>query len=120
MNKKGQSLIIFVLLLPILLLFSIYIIIACNGYLEKNHLSLSIRDNLQIIVNKDLRDLDKIEENIINNNPDAKINIILSDNILKVNAISVKKGFFDKVYKFPQIEINICGNYDTKKVYECS
>lgn len=117
MNKNGQTLIMFVILLPIIILFVIYIIVASNNYLERNHLSLMIKDNLKIILDKDIRDIDKMKEKF--KEDDNNIQIDYSDNNVKITVRSLKKGLFDNIYKIPEIEVNICGNYETKEIKEC-
>ena len=118
MNRKGQSLIIFVLLLPVILLFVIYVIIASNSYLERNRLSLNIKDNLKIIVNKDIKDINKIKDIIKEDDLDVLVNINNDD--INITVKSLKKGFFDNLYKISGIKVSICGNYETKEIYECS
>ncbi len=118
MNKKGQSLIIFVIILPVILLFVIYVIVASNNYLEKNHLRMMVNDNLKIILNKDIKDLDKINNTLKDNENEVLVNI--DNDIIKINVKSLKKGLFNNIYKISEIKVSYCGNYVTKEIYECS
>ena len=117
MNNKGQSLIMFVILLPVILLFVIYIVVLSNNYLEKNHLSLMIKDNLKIILSKDIRDIDKIKNVLKENDNEVIINI--DNDMIKIENKSLKKGLFNNIYKLQEIKSVVCGNYETKEIYDC-
>ena len=56
MNKKGQSLIVFVLILPIIIFFIAFFINSMIMFMENNRLNGIIKDNMEIILNKNIRD----------------------------------------------------------------
>ena len=120
MNNKGQSLIIFVILLPVILLFIAYILVSAYNFYEKNKIALTIRDNLKIMIKNSDQDVSKLEEVIKNNIDDAVIYISLVDNDIKVLVETNRKGFFDNLYKNSKIKVGYCGNYVNHKIYECS
>ena len=120
MNNKGQSLIIFVILLPVILLFIAYILVAAYNFHEKNKIILTVRDNLKIMIKNNDQDIEKLEEVIQDNIGDAVVDISLVENDIKVLVETSRKGLFDNLYKNPKIKVVYCGNYVNHKIYECS
>ncbi len=118
MNKRGQSLIIFVLILPLIVFFIAYFINLSLVSLESNKVKGIVKDNIETIVQKNIRDLSKIKSAIESNNLDAEIMINTDD--IKIKAISKEKIVFDNIFKMNKnIEITFCGNYQTKKIERC-
>ena len=119
MNKHGQSLIIFVLMLPIIVFFIAYFISLSLISLENNRLKEIVKDNIEIVVNKDIRDIEKIEDVIENNNLNATVTINNDD--IKITARSNKKIVFNNIFKIKEndIEISFCANYQTKRIERC-
>ena len=117
MNNRGQSLITFVLILPLLVLFIAFFIDSSLSIMEKSKLEGSVNDNLKISLEKDIRDTDKISS-AIKKNIDADITIIINEDNIKINAKSKKSNVFGKLFKLPyyDLEVNYCGNYVDKKI----
>ena len=92
MNNRGQSLITFVLVLPLLVLFIAFFFF-------------------------DIRESDVISS-AIKKNIDSDITIIINEDNIKINAKSKKKSVFGNLFKLPyyNLEINFCGSYLDKKI----
>ena len=117
MNNKGQSLITFVLILPLLVMFIAFFIDSSLSIMEKNKLEGIVYDNMKISLNKEIRDIDKITSSI-KKNIDVDVIITNNNDELIIHAISKKKSIFGKLLKFPyyNLEINYCGSYIDKKI----
>ena len=117
MNNKGQSLITFVLILPLIVMFIAFFIDSSLSIIEKNKLDGIVYDNMKVALNKEIRDIDKITSSI-KKNIDANIMVIIDNDELIVHASSKKKSIFGKLLKFPyyNLKLNYCGNYIDKKI----
>ena len=117
MNNRGQSLIMFVLILPLLALFIAFFVDSSLSIAEKSKLDGTVYDNLKISLEQDIRDTDKIS-NAIKKNIDADIVIIINEDDIRINAKSKKKSVFGNLFKmsYYKLEVNYCGNYLDKKI----
>ena len=120
MNNKGQSLIVFVLFLPIIIFFLALFIDASLMMLEKNRISSIIKDNMQIALNKDIKDYDKIKKAILSNDEKLTVNVLVTDE-LRINVTDKKKNLFGNILKFEWYNENYCfsGNYENKEIKKC-
>ena len=120
MNKKGQSLIIFVLILPLIIFFIALFIDSSMMLLENNRMKEIVKDNIKISLNDEIRDIYKIQ-NVIEKNGDIKATVIINDDELKVEARSEKKAIFGNLFKIKWLEqkINYCGSYENKIINKC-
>ena len=117
MNKRGQSLIIFVLMLPIIVLFIAFLIDSSLSIVEKNKIDGIITANMKSSLELEIRDFDKIKKAISDNdNLDASVNIV--DDKLSIQVKSTKKSLFGSILNFSwyKLEFNYCGNYSDKKI----
>jgi hypothetical protein len=117
MNKRGQSLITFVLILPLIVLFIAFFIDSSLSLYEKNKLDGIITSNMKEAIENDIRDEEKIKKAIKkNDNMEITINII--DDDLQVIVKSNKKSVFGKLLKFSYYDLNYnyCANYNDKKI----
>lgn len=73
MNNKGQVLVLFVILIPVILLFSIVSIQIGNLYLEKNKNTNIIKDTIRETLN----------------NPSTEINLIIEKNIKDIKEKTI-------------------------------
>lgn len=117
MNNRGQSLITFVLILPILVLFIAFSIDSALSIMEKSKLNGVIYDNLKVSLEKDIRDSDKIS-NMIKKNIDTNVLVIINEDNIKINAKSKIKNIFGNLFKLPyySLEVSYCGSYIDKKI----
>lgn len=117
MNKKGQSLVIFVLILPFLALLIAFIVDSTLSLMEKNKLDGIITSNIKNALKEDIYDTDKIKKAILSNE-DMEVSVSVTEDTLHVTAKSNKKSVFGELLKFKyyQLEYDYCGNYTDKKI----
>lgn len=118
MNNKGQSLVMFVLILPLIVMFLALLINSGVSYYNKTKIKGSIESNLEIILKKDIKDINRIKEVMVKNLPNEEIDIKIMDN--KINLVVKTKDnyLFSKFMPSDnKKEYNYCGNYDTDAFY---
>ena len=120
MNKHGQSLIVFVLILPIIVFFIAFFIDSSMMLMENSRLKGLTKDNILIAINEDMRDSTKIKE-VMESNKDLNVDIIMNENDLKITVTSQKKNVFGNIFKIKALEqkISYCGNYESKEINKC-
>ena len=117
MNKRGQSLITFVLVLPLITLLIAFVIDSSLSLMEKNRIDGIITSNIEKAIRSNIRNEESIKNAIKKNeNMDVSVNII--ENELRVVAKKDKKSVFGKVLDFDyyKLEYNYCANYETLKI----
>ena len=119
MNNKGQTLVIFVIILPILLIILTLIVDLGFMYIEKRNIENNVHDSLKYyldniddndieikvnkLLNKNIKDIDKI---IINN----------EDNYVEVTLTKVRKSIYSIITNSTEISVNYKGYKDSKKI----
>lgn len=118
MNKKGQALITFVLILPILVLFIAYFIDSSKMMMDKAKIDGIITNNMENALNKDIRDIEKIINVIKDNDKDLVVDANITSDVLRVHVIASNKSIFKNLFKSDtkNLEFNYCGNYIDKKI----
>lgn len=118
MNNKGQSLVSFILILPIILFFIAFFIDSGICLMEKEKLDGIIESNLRIILDKKITDQEKIVNVIKENDKDLVVKTTILDNQIIIKAESKKKRLFGNIIKIDNLDlkVNYCGNYDTGKI----
>lgn len=107
MNNKGQALVVFVLVLPLIILIIAGVMEMGNLSLTKNEYENSIIDT----INYGLDNLDKenVKEKmmtLLDKNISGTKNIEISDGVIKVHVTSNLDGMFSKLFK-SQYDINL-------------
>lgn len=100
LNNKGQSLVIFVIVLPILLLFISYVFDVITINYERNRLNniaVQIKDNVNTLTDDEIV--------ILVNKNDKKIDVDIKENEIKLSKKI--KGVFNKITKQEYYNINI-------------
>ena len=117
MNKRGQSLIMFVLILPLISMFIAFFIDSTLSLMEKNRIDGIITSNMKEALNNDIRDTKKIEK-AIKNNEDMEVKINIIDDNLRVYVKSNKKSVFGEILKFEyyKLEYLYCADYNDKEI----
>ena len=104
LNNKGQSLVLFVVIMPIILLMFVLVYDIGNAMYEKNKLS----NVSYMVIDYALDNMDKVDENDLIDLIDKNTNNLSSVSVLidngKVNITLTKKGTFGKVFNFDLIE----------------
>lgn len=119
MNKKGQVLVAFVLLMPIVIMFlGLTIDVGINLTVRKR-----IDDTLNNIIsyslkNKEIITQDFIEENIKENLEYDSLNILLDEEKIEINLSKKTKSVFGNLLKIGinKIEIGLTGNFETGEI----
>ena len=112
MNNKGQSLVTFVLLLPIIVLFLLFFIGSAMSYMEKAQLEGIIYDTINVVVEQDIRDENKIEEVIHENDSSIILEISIVNDEIKITG-SKSTGIMKNN---SQLKVRYCANYQSKKI----
>ena len=117
MNKRGQSLVTFVLVLPLLALFIAFFIDSTLSIMEKNKIDGIITSNMEESLKNDIRDADKIRDTI-KSNESMDVSVVIEEDNLHVYAHSTKKSVFGKLLKFEyyQLDYSYCGDYNTLEI----
>lgn len=117
MNNKGQTLVVFIILLPVLFLFLGLVYDFGLISLENK----KIKNNIEEIISYSLDNLEeenltlKIKENLENNLGSIKTNITLENNIVLINVKKEIKTIFIKKQINNQINITYKGYLDNNK-----
>ena len=121
MNNKGQSLVTFVLILPLLVLFMAFVIDSLLSIKEKNKLDGIIQNNLEIALNKNITNEDRIIQAIKENDKDISVITEINDIVIKIKGNEKKKNIFGNLVKLDwyNLEVIYCGNYESKKIERC-
>lgn len=105
LNNKGQSLVLFVVLMPIILLMFVLVYDVMNAVYEKNRLS----NTSYMVIDYALDNLDGVNESdlvsLINKNVSGLSNIVVLIDNDKVNVTLSKdiKGVFGSIFDFDLI-----------------
>ena len=119
MDNKGQSLIIFVIVLPIIAMFMVLLIDVTNYELNHNHIKNTINDNLKVIVKDEIKDEEKIKSIIKSNIDNSDVSVIINEenNNIEINVSYKHKSFSRKIISNePTVNYHYCGNYETKEI----
>lgn len=121
MNNKGQSLITFVLILPLIVFFIAYLIDSLNGMMNKSRLEGIIKNNLEIVLNNNIQDEEEIKNVLKENDKNLEIDIKIDGDIIKIDINSQIKYLFGNIFhhKENNIKFRYCGNYQEKNIYNC-
>ena len=117
MDNKGQSLIFFVLILPIIILFFVLLIDVTSYELNHNHIKNTIIDNLKVILNNGEKDTNKIIGVIKSNIDDSDVDAIILENEIEIDVSYKHKSFSKKlISNEPTVNYHYCGNYESKEI----
>lgn len=117
MNNKGQSLILFVLVMPIVVGFLAFFIDISMVNYEKNRIDGIIINNLEIIVDNDIQNLDVIRKVFLENSVNIK-DISINNGIISVDININIKSLFGRILDFDmyKLKVKYKGNYLEKSV----
>ena len=119
MNNKGQTLILFVIMLPILLIILTLVIDLGFLYIEKRNISNNVKDSIKYYLDNEY-DLDIAlkTERLLNENIEDIEKIIINNqaSYVEITVIKNKKGLYSNILKNYKIEITYKGYKNDKKV----
>lgn len=120
LNNKGQSLVLFVIMIPVLLLFMALVIDLGRAYNLKNNLDNSLE--LVIEYGLDNYNDDEFDKNELNkmlkfNNPSSDNNLVIDDDKIRVASSSYVEGIFARILdiKVFKVESEYVGYLDDDK-----
>ncbi len=115
-NNKGQSLVLFVLLLPIMIGIMALVIDIGNAMMMKNKTDNVIEMVIDIALNKEL-ERNEIEDLINYNLKSNKNNINISENRITIQSSTKVEGIFSKLFGFSgfSIESEYIGEIQNEK-----
>ncbi len=118
MNKKGQVLVVFVLILPLILILLGLVIDIGNTLIIKKKTENSLQEAIQYVFkNNDEINIDLLEKNIKENIKDYKnLRIDYNENIIKVDLEVMYKSIFTSIFGIGSntAEINLKYNVQNK------
>lgn len=118
MNNKGQSLVIFVLILPIILLLFALIWEVGNFQLTVSHYENEIKDTIEYGLNhlEDVNLNDKLN-GLLKNNIEGDILIDINDNTIKINVTKKYNHLFNNVFNNKyNIDLTYTGYKNNEKI----
>lgn len=118
MDSKGQTLIIFVLILPILLLLFALIWEVGNLSFTINKYEIEIEDTIKYGLNHlDDENLEEVLTNLLKANLDGKISVEINNQAIKVNVKQKYNAMFNNLlnHKF-DIDLTYNGYIENKKL----
>ena len=118
MDSKGQTLIIFVLILPILLLLFALIWEVGNLSFTINKYEIEIEDTIKYGLNHlDDENLEEVLTNLLKANLDGKISVEINNQTIKVNVKQKYDAMFNNLlnHKF-DIDLTYNGYIENKKL----
>ena len=112
MNNKGQTLILFLLIIPLVAGFLAFFIDISMVNYERNRLNGVINNNLEIIVNNDVRDIDKIKKVFLENGIIID-NISIDSDVIYIYIDLDIKSLFGKIlnFDFYKLKVKYSGDY---------
>jgi len=119
MNNKGQALVIFVVILPILLIIFTLIIDLGFLYLEKKNISNNVIDSLEYYLdNITEENIDIKVKKILNENIKNVENITINDtnNYIEISVFKTRKSIYSIITSSTDINISYKGNKINKKI----
>lgn len=96
MNNKGQTLILFILLIPIIAIIFVYSLRTIKMVSDKKDTVGLISDNMQIILDNDIRDIDKIK-NVLGNG--CTVNIENDKILIRIDSVIYCGDYISKTYQ---------------------
>ena len=117
MDNKGQSLVLFVIILPIIAMFFVLLIDVTSYEMNDHHIKNTITDNLKVILNNEEKDIDKINKVIKDNIDDSNVEVIINEesNNIEINVTYKHKSFSRKIISDePTVNYHYCGYYESK------
>ncbi len=117
MNNKGQSLVLFVLILPLIVGFIAYFIDTAYVNYQKSHVLNIVESNLMIILDKEIRDKSEIEDVFKKNDIVCK-SISIDEEMITISVDISFKSIFGKILNnsYYRVKTQYVGNYVDKKI----
>ena len=118
MNNKGQTLVIFVILLPILLIVLTLIVDLGFLYIEKRNIDNIVYDSIEYYLeNINDKDIDSKVKELLNKNVDnIKISIDETEEYVEINVSKTRKNLYSIISNSTDINITYRGIKENKRL----
>ncbi len=117
MDNKGQSLVIFVLLLPIIFIILSIIWELGNMQLQISQYENAIKDNIKYGLNhQNLENLKEKLDNLMSKNTDGNYQIEIKNEIIKINLKTNYQSIYSEILHFSNIDITYIGYKENNKI----
>ena len=118
LNSKGQSLVVFVVLLPILLLFMAFIFELGNITYLKSKYENEIKSTIEYgLKHQEDENLESKLNRLLDKNIEGNKEISITENSIEIHITHNPNGIYSELFK-QQFEINLTyiGQFDTGKI----
>lgn len=119
MNKKGQVLVAFVLLIPIIIMFLGLIVDIGTNLNERKRIDDTLTNIMSYsLKNKETITEELIKENIKENLDYDNLNILLNEESLQINLVKKSNSVFGNLFEIgiKKIEITLIGDFLTGEI----
>lgn len=119
MNKKGQVLVAFVLLIPIIIMFLGLIVDIGTNLNERKRIDDTLTNIMSYsLKNKETITEELIKENIKENLDYDNLNILLNEESLQINLVKKSNSVFGNLFEIGinKIEITLIGDFLTGEI----
>ena len=118
MNKRGQSLITFVLILPLIVFFIAFFIDSMKMTLERKRIDGIITSNMEIVLDKEIKNEEKIVNVIKENDETLEVLVNVESDSLRIKVHGQKKNIFGNIFKikYLNLDFDYCANYIDKRI----
>lgn len=118
MNNKGQTLVIFVIILPILLMALTLIIDLGFLYIEKRNIGNNLYDSVEYYLdNIEEENIDvKVKELLKKNIDDVNININETDSYVEITVLKQRKSIYSIITHDTNIKLTYKGIKESKEI----
>lgn len=119
MNKKGQILVAFVLLIPIIIMFLGLIVDIGTNLNERKRIDDTLTNIMSYsLKNKETITEELIKENIKENLDYDNLNILLNEESLQINLVKKSNSVFGNLFEIGinKIEITLIGDFLTGEI----
>ena len=105
MNNKGQSLVLFILMIPILIGIIALVVDLGNAWVEKNKLDNITEIVLEYSLEENEIEEKKVEELMNYNTNKKNSNITINNNVITIETKTYTEGIFSKLLNIPGFKI---------------
>lgn len=119
MNNRGQTLILFLLIIPIIVGFLAFFVDLSKVNYERNRINSVIVSNLDIVLDDDIFDVSLIKKNFMDNDVLVK-DVFIDNNRVYVLVDCNIDSLFGRIlnFDFYKIKCRYVGNYLSNEVYK--
>ncbi len=116
MNNKGQTLVLFVLLLPFVMLLIVYLTELANVSITKKKADSDIKTAIEYALsNISDTDIKSKTQKLVDNNVNGRNAITIKDSVVSIQTTIKIKNIFPKMFDMKEINIKHTGYIENNK-----